>query len=538
MRLLLVLLTLAAGPACAQNAPTWANVRRLRATNPDYNYGTKIAIAADGSQVVTGVFVGSITLGGQTVLSNGPGTGNLYLAKYSAAGAVLWATRLSALTRQFLHSEVAVDAAGNVYVAGAFTNSLTVGTTTLTSSSVSSTTPVDGFLIKFNAQGVQQWVRQAVAGRAGNASEAYVWGLATAANGDVVVAGSCLNSVSFGGPPLAGSGVFLYRFSAGGTLLLSKKVSDDGSLNGLALDGADNAYLVGNITGPSTFGTTRLSPSGNSDCYLCKIDPAGNQLWVRQAGGANDMSGSCVALDAAGNAIIGGSYTNVGNQGLYVGSFTAQGVPAWSQRLPVVGGVASYAVAGAVADGRGGVFVTGQAQGPTTFGSTTLNGANYYSFVARYDGQGNAVWASQPMAATASDYSTGNGLATDAAGNVYVTGQVSGTAQFGALLVTTGRSETFIAQLTAGGVLTARTAAARLPLPAFPNPATGSCTLVLPAGGGHLAVRDALGRTVRELMLSATGPSPVDLTGLAPGLYQLQATLANGQLVYGALQVQ
>ncbi|UOQ72118.1 T9SS type A sorting domain-containing protein [Hymenobacter cellulosilyticus] len=149
------------------------------------------------------------------------------------------------------------------------------------------------------------------------------------------------------------------------------------------------------------------------------------------------------------------------------------------------------------------------------------------------------LWADKANGATTDDLSTGLGLATDKDGNAFVTGAVVGRITFGNLPATTGDLGAIVAKLSAGGtVASTRTAPVASKLSVFPNPASGSATLTLPAGGGRLVLSDALGRTVREQQLPAVaGACPVSLEGLTPGVYQLRATLANGEVAHAALSV-
>jgi hypothetical protein len=526
----LALLGFAAGRAQAQ-APAWASVQRTTSAGTNGAFGSNVAVAADGSQYVTGSFSGTLTLG-TTTLTAGPGTGHQFLAKYSTAGAVLWAIKLDAATGD-VACNVAVDAAGNAYLAGYFATSLTLGSTTLTSSGN------DGFLVKYDSQGLQQWVRQ------GGTAGVFASGIATDASGNVTVAGNFNSTVAFGGTTLSGGGVFLYRFSPTGAVLLAKKVGDTGFCYDVALDGAGNAYVTGDFFSSGTFGTSTLTSAGGSDVFLCKVGPTGTSLWAQRAGGLADDGGESVAVDAGGNPVVGGyyDYTSSGTTNFsrfYTARFSTLGVPQWTQlTTPTVGGF--YQISKVAYDNRGGYYATGRFQGTAVFGGTSLTSVGEsVLFLIRYDSQGNAVWADRALNSNASSAAYGFGLATDAAGNAYVSGAVVGSVQFGTLPVSTGGIGAFVAKVTAGPVLTAtRSAAAGIALQAYPNPATaGSTTLLLPAGGGRLAVLDAVGRSVREQALpTAAGPWPVALTGLTSGLYVLRATLASGQVATASLQV-
>jgi hypothetical protein len=72
-------------------------------------------------------------------------------------------------------------------------------------------------------------------------------------------------------------------------------------------------------------------------------------------------------------------------------------------------------------DAFGNVYVTGYFSSPSiTFGSTTLINTGIASiFIVKYDALGNVLWA-KGVGSTGDD--RGIGIATDAFGNIYVTG--------------------------------------------------------------------------------------------------------------------
>ena len=114
--------------------------------------------------------------------------------------------------------------------------------------------------------------------------------------------------------------------------------------------------------------------------------------------------------------------------------------------------VESYAIA---IDNAGNSYITGYFEDSLKFGTTTLFSAGIHAFVsdifiAKYDINGAFVWAKQ---AGGNNYDYGTGIATDAAGNVFVTGLFTGTATFGSLQVTstTVDYDVFIAKYAPDG---------------------------------------------------------------------------------------
>jgi hypothetical protein len=141
-------------------------------------------------------------------------------------------------------------------------------------------------------------------------------------------------------------------------------------------------------------------------------------------------SAQAVAVDSQGNAIISGS-SDTGDFGTdpaglrsnaFVAKYGARGILEWAHRFPVPGNLGSSDEARGVAtDAAGNVYVAGHTQG--TFAGEIHAGGGLDIAVLKYDPAGNLLWARQ-FGSNASDF--GRGIAVDAAGNVFVVGDSSG----------------------------------------------------------------------------------------------------------------
>lgn len=106
-------------------------------------------------------------------------------------------------------------------------------------------------------------------------------------------------------------------------------------------------------------------------------------------------------------------------------------------------------------DANGNIYVTGSFGNTSiTFGSYTLtNNGSVNIFITKYDSNGNVIWA-KSAGGTSAD--VGNGIGTDASGNVYITGYfTSSTITFGSTTLTnagtSGTNDFFIAKYDASG---------------------------------------------------------------------------------------
>jgi hypothetical protein len=181
--------------------------------------------------------------------------------------------------------------------------------------------------------------------------------------------------------------------------------------NAIAVDAAGDSYVGGTFSGSVSFlnansTTTVLNSTGGMDIFLAKYDTTGKLLWVRSAGGsAGNDEALGVAVDALGNCFVTGAFTD-----------------------------------------------------SATFSTTSISGfpGAQHAFVAKYDPQGNVLWA---LAASGLGPEVGAGVAVDDGGNCYVTGDYRGGANFESTVgpsswfVGFGSQDCFLAKYDADGVL-------------------------------------------------------------------------------------
>lgn len=179
----------------------------------------------------------------------------------------------------------------------------------------------------------------------------------------------------------------------------------------MATDAAGNSYTAGHFWGTARFAGLTLVSQGFEDIYLAKYDPQGGLLWLRQAGGVGHEDVLDLAVDAAGNVVLTGSF--------YSHNTSAP-------------------------------FST------ISFGSTTLTGGStfYEMFLARYDPQGTLRWAQQTVSQPQSIGCVGTEVALDTRGNVYVGGYYDGPARFSSATIPSATpSGLFLAKYNAQGQL-------------------------------------------------------------------------------------
>jgi hypothetical protein len=243
--------------------------------------------------------------------------------------------------------------------------------------------------------------------------------------------------------------------------------------NGIAVDGSGNAYVTGVTFSPdfpTTAGAYQTAIEGFSDAFVTKFSVGGSSLiYSTYLGGNGNDQGVGIALDNAGNAYVTGN-TDSTNFPTSPGAFQtayAGSTDAFVAKLSASGGGLVYSTylggsaldeGNAIAvDSSGSVYVTGRtgsADFPTTAGAfqTILAGATD-AFVAKLNPSGSALAYSTFLGGSLPD--SAYGIAVDAAGNAYVTGQTT-SADFpttaGAFqTVLAGANNAFVAKLNATG---------------------------------------------------------------------------------------
>jgi hypothetical protein len=96
-------------------------------------------------------------------------------------------------------------------------------------------------------------------------------------------------------------------------------------------------------------------------------------------------------------------------------------------------------------DAYGNICLTGGFKGTATFGSIKLTSYNYDDiFIAGYTTEGICIWAKH---AGGIDFDYGYGISADAIGNCYATGYFSGDAKFDNINLSAGHYGAFITKI-------------------------------------------------------------------------------------------
>ena len=423
--------------------------------------GIDIAVDAAGNAYVTGTTTSaaatfpekvgpSLTFGGQQ---------DAFVAKVDPTGSSLVYAGYLGGTGVDFGNGIAVDGSGNAYVSGATTSGAgfpaTVGPD-LTFNGVR-----DAYVAKVNPTGSALIYAGFIGGSAFDMGQ----GIAVNGSGSAYVTGETESSEETFpetvGPDLTHNGTtdaYVAKVNSTGLALDYAGFIGGGPIDGgedIALDGSGNAYMTGYsdsdensfpvLVGP---GLTKKGGFVNGDAIVVKVNPTGSALvYAGYIGGTRVEGGFGIAIDGAGSAFVSGWTTSsdfavvggpdLSHNGATGGqdAFVAKVNPSGSGLVysGYIGGAGQDIGSGIALDSSGNAYVVGSAESteasfPVVDGPDITHNGGFDAFVTKVDPSGSVLAYSGYIGGTGDDF--GLGIATDAAGRAYVSGQTASSESF------------------------------------------------------------------------------------------------------------
>lgn len=322
--------------------------------------------AADGNIIVGGHFSGDINLG-NGVSAQGANGVSVFVAKIDASsGAGIWVTSLGGGGQQL--GDLAVSASGIAIVGGGFRGTIVLGDVKLENPSQAAN---DAFVIALDVKtGAAIWGH--AFGDGVEPTGQVVEGLSVNKTGSVLVGGRYVGNLKGAGVdlpsvPQGEQHGFYVRFDKTG------KVTDAAGLPGANVDVTTAAFVgeepvvAGHFTGKLTLPDGSQLSATNRDAFAFRLGPGKLVKWKLGIGGSGSDHINDSAVDAAGNVVLGGAFTeslklggdeltSAGVEDGLLVKLDALGSPIWARRF---GGVGVSDIATVAVDALGFVAIGG-----------------------------------------------------------------------------------------------------------------------------------------------------------------------------------
>lgn len=409
-------------------------------------------IDADNNYYVTGGFAKTVDF------DPGPGETSLtaisyqdfFLAKYNAAGELVFVKTLGNASGGLQGMGIVTDAAGNIYTAVRFQGTLDAdpGPATM---NISSNGSYDILLLKLSSTG-----NYLASAQIGGTGAEVVNALIMDNEGALYITGQFLSTVDFdpgsGTSNLTSKGsgdAFIAKYNTNFNYLFAAQFGGTGNDigNDIAVDNAGNMYTIGNFAGTADVDPSssvfNLTSAGINDVFVSKLDKNGNFVYGMRLGGTGNDNGNAIEVDAAGNIYTAGMFNNTVDfdPGTGTTEFTSAGLgDAFLARYDPNGNfIAAGAYGGALndiaqkikLDTKGNIYLAGQ------FSSTQLT-FDRMGNTFTYNNEGDAdvfLAIFKPSLVYQAGRSIGGavtdqlgGLSLDATGNIYMAGSFGGKA--------------------------------------------------------------------------------------------------------------
>ncbi len=374
----------------------------------------------------------------------------------------LWSKRFGDGTAQYV-TDVAVDAAGSIFVVGSFVGTLDFETGT----ALVSAGDYDAFLAKLDGDGIPQWSL-----RFGGTGPDRIESLSLTAMGDPIVAGSYGGAFSIGMTNITHAGAldgFVMRFSgANGSLLWNQHFGDAQNQRcaGVAVaSNTDDVYCFGDFSGTVDFGPQMFTSSGLEDLFAVRFTSTGTFFSALRSGDALGQTARSLVVNGSGLVYAAARFdgkidwgpaplTSAGQGDVFLGKFQNNGAVPWSLRM---GDSNTQQPNGlALIPGGDGIALVGDFEGIADLGGKAVaSKGGFDAFIARVDAAGVVSWVrsigdGDPMAMPDDQYATDVAAMGD--GTLFVTGYVAGTVNFGGNLDSgAGDTDFFVMRLDPTG---------------------------------------------------------------------------------------
>ena len=365
----------------------------------------EIAVNDAGDVAITGYYYSSAQFGSTWLSSNG--SYDIWVAKLDTNGTWQWANGAGSSSQDYGYG-VAIDNSGQVYLTGSYYNTISFGSTQLSSYSYD-----EAFLAALSSGGQWLWAQ-----RMYGSYYQQGYDIDVNDNNELAVTGRFSGWINIGGTQLSPNyqsssyyRVFTAKFTTAGNFLWAKWGGYESSYSaygeGVTIDDSGNVGVTGWFYYRMRFENTWLyayQQNSNWDCFVTKYNSQGSVVWAQNAGGSS--SDYCYAIDSnksSGDFMITGMYqstawfgnsyiSNRGSTDAFVSKVPANG--GWADIKSFGGTSSDYGHGIAMRNGTyafAGYFHSNAWDDTNTFQMNSMSGADGFVIVFGIDSDGDGI---------------------------------------------------------------------------------------------------------------------------------------------------
>jgi len=339
----------------------------IRIGGTGYDEFTRIALAPNGDICAVGVFNGTVDFDPSTGVEELTSAGGQDIAvmRFNSDGELIWVHSIGSAEAEF-SGACSVDSQGRILISGNYRSTCSFNHGAGVESSVSVGLQ-DIFVMCFEANGNLSWLKTI-----GSTLNEQALSSVFDSDGNTVISGIFRESVDFN----PGSGVELLT-SAGETDVFVLKLNSNGdfvwakSFGGPSFESvykitadADNNILISGYFYPGADldpgpGVVSFPVDGDDDCFIQKLNPGGDLIWVKQIGGSVLENTYDIYCDNDNDVYVVGDFfdtvdfdpgpgtfnlTSSGNNDIFCFKLKSNGDFEWAYKVGATFSQAAYAI--------------------------------------------------------------------------------------------------------------------------------------------------------------------------------------------------
>jgi hypothetical protein len=256
--------------------------------------GNSVTTDAQENVYIAGTFVDTLIFGSAIIATNAF-LGDVFLAKYDSSGNVIWAKcgsnagKYGHNTNSIACYSTVADHSGNVYITGAFLDSISFGSYNL----VTGFGEGDFFLAKYDTDGNVLWAKTESTHASSSTNGNLGYSLSVDKYNNIFACGTFWDTITLGSVQLVTTAQypsFLVKFDSNGNCVCGTQIDNvNDDYNAVATDPlSSKVYFGGDVEGSSCkFGNITISGIGIEISFLAKWEPCPSTEGIESINNSN-----------------------------------------------------------------------------------------------------------------------------------------------------------------------------------------------------------------------------------------------------------